>query len=179
MQNPRQHPRFFGYGSLVNRSTHIYPDAQRARLEGWRRIWIKTPGRDVVFLSVQPDATCAIDGLTARVPDADWDALDTRETGYIRQIAPQFETETWVYSVPENTHTNDGPHVILRSYLDVVAQGFLIEFGESGVADFFASTDNWHIPILDDRAAPRYSRHQSLSPAETELIDHHINLLSS
>ena len=84
-----------------------------------------------------------------------------------------------MYSVPENTHTNDGQHVILRSYLDVVAQGFLVEFGESGVADFFASTDNWHIPILDDRAEPRYPRHQSLSLAETELVDHHINLLGS
>ena len=31
------HPRFFGYGSLVNRDTHDYPNAVRATLSGWRR----------------------------------------------------------------------------------------------------------------------------------------------
>ena len=32
---------------------------------------------------------------------------------------------------------------ILLSYLDVVVQGYLAEFGEAGVARFFASTDGW------------------------------------
>ncbi len=171
-----QHPRFFGYGSLVNRATHIYPDAQRAQLVGWRRTWVKTQGRDTVYLSVHPANNQSIHGLTAQVPDGDWNALDARETGYTRHVTDQFETQTWVYSVPKDTHIENGDHVILRSYLDVVVQGFLNEFGESGVADFFETTDNWHIPIFDDREKPLYPRHQKLSQTQTDLVDHHINL---
>ena len=71
------HPYFFGYGSLVNRETHTYPDARPARLKGWRRSWIRTAKREVVFLSVTPDADTVIDGLIASVPDAD----GTRQKG--------------------------------------------------------------------------------------------------
>ena len=45
---------FFGYGSLVNRATHSYPQAQRARLHNWRRVWVRTAMREVVFLSIHP-----------------------------------------------------------------------------------------------------------------------------
>ena len=77
-------PYFFGYGSLVNRATHDYPDARPARLRGWRRCWVKTSARDAVFLSVEPDPATTIDGLIAAVPNADWAALDLREAAYDR-----------------------------------------------------------------------------------------------
>ena len=59
---------FFGYGSLVNRATHSYPQAQRARLHNWRRVWVRTAMREVVFLSIHPAPDHEIDGLIAAVP---------------------------------------------------------------------------------------------------------------
>ena len=44
-------PFFFGYGSLVNRSTHDYPRATRARVRGWARSWKQTNLRKVAFLT--------------------------------------------------------------------------------------------------------------------------------
>ena len=61
-------PYFFGYGSLVNKQTHDYPDARSAKLHGWRRAWVRTAVRDLVFLSVVEDSQCSIDGLVAAVP---------------------------------------------------------------------------------------------------------------
>ncbi len=165
------HPRFFGYGSLVNCATHTYPDPRPETLHGWRRQWVKTEGREVVYLSARPDPDSAIDGLTAQVPDADWSALDLRESGYARL---PLDPRTSIYAVPDERHLPVGTHVILRSYLDVVIQGFLQRFGEPGVARFFDTTDGWDTPVLDDRAAPRYPRHLVLTPAETALVDRHL-----
>jgi hypothetical protein len=57
------------------------------------------------------------------------------------------------------------------SYIDVVVQGYLREFGEEGVARFFATTDGWDAPVADDRADPIYLRHQTLTRAERALVD--------
>lgn len=170
-------PWFFGYGSLVNRATHDYPDARPARLNGWRRTWVRTELREVVFLSVEPAPGHCIDGLIARVPGADWTALDIRETGYARRDASAHvhhdagTADIAVYQVPEDVQRDGSMHTILLSYLDVVVQGFLREFGEAGVEAFFATTDNWHVPVVDDRGAPRYSRAQTISAAERRLTD--------
>jgi hypothetical protein len=179
-------PYFFGYGSLVNRNTHAYPDAHPAQLLGWRRRWVRTRLRDVVFLTVEPDPSCTIDGLIAAVPGADWAALDLRETGYDRQPsggavahplgqAPQIAH----YSVTPDNRVDSGDHCILRSYLDVVVQGFLREFGDAGVQRFFDTTSGWETPILDYRAAPIYPRHQTITNDETALVDLHLNRLSA
>ncbi len=179
-------PYFFGYGSLVNRNTHAYPDAQPARLQGWRRNWVRTGGRDTVFLSVKPDPDSTIEGLIAAVPGADWVALDTREGGYQRIASGGAVVHGLVpapdishYRVPDESALAQGHHVILLSYLDVVVQGFLREFGETGVDDFFATTDGWDTPVLNDRAEPRYPRAQALSSAETALVDDHLTRLSA
>ena len=179
-------PYFFGYGSLVNRNTHSYPDAQPARLKGWRRTWVRTGRRDLVFLSVKPDAHSDIDGLIAAVPGADWIALDKRETGYqrlssggavVHALSPAPDISH--YRVPESSAVAGGDHMILLSYLDVVVQGFLREFGISGVTDFFDTTDGWDTPILNDRADPRYPRAQPLTQDETALVDEHLGRLSA
>ena len=34
-----------------------------------------------------------------------------------------------------------------------------------------ATTDGWHVPVLDDRAAPRYPRAQTLTDRERILVD--------
>ncbi|MEP2717216.1 gamma-glutamylcyclotransferase family protein [Pseudophaeobacter sp.] len=172
-------PYFFGYGSLVNTATHEYLDPQPARLSGWQRSWCHTSLRDVAFLTVVPAPKVEIDGLIAAVPDADWEALDAREFAYDRlsadhQISHALanEPEISLYAVPQAQQDQGSQHhPILLSYLDVVVQGHLQIFGESGVRDFFATTKSWEAPILNDRAAPRYPRHQQLSSAETQMVD--------
>src|SRR6056297_3806617 len=180
-----QHAYFFGYGSLVNRGTHGFSDARAARLSGWRRVWRHTTLRPVAYLTVVPNAGAEIDGLIAPVPGADWPALDAREAAYVRAPAAHqvrhglsHAPEIAVYTIPDGHHgAPTGAHPILLSYLDVVVQGYLREFGEAGVARFFETTYGWDAPILDDRAAPRYPRHQALSNDERNLIDTHLTQL--
>ncbi|WP_372886595.1 gamma-glutamylcyclotransferase family protein [Shimia sp.] len=178
-------PYFFGYGSLVNRETHAYGGAHRARLGGWRRIWRHTDLRPVAYLTAIPDSSCEIDGLIAHVPGNDWRALDHRERAYERvavcdQVSHPLPgpVSVAVYTVPDGKHGRpDREHPVLLSYVDVVVQGYLKEFGEPGVARFFDSTSGWSAPVLDDRAAPVYPRHQRLSPEERGLVDDHLKRL--
>ncbi|WP_299031094.1 gamma-glutamylcyclotransferase family protein [uncultured Sulfitobacter sp.] len=177
------HPCFFGYGSLVNRATHTYAQAHRAQLVGWRRKWVYTETRGLAFLSVVADADTTIDGLIAEVPNADWAALDAREYGYARiasgdsvQHPRDRATDISHYAVPAETWVEHSGNHILLSYLDVVVQGYLAEFGAGGVANFFATTDGWDTPVLDDRTAPRYPRAQTLGAQETALVDQHLAL---
>jgi hypothetical protein len=178
---------FFGYGSLVNRATHGFAEARAAHLSGWRRVWRHTDLRPVAFLTVVPDAGAEIEGLIAPVPAADWDALDAREAAYVRAPAAgdvrhplPHSPEIAVYTIPEGRHgAPDAARPVLLSYLDVVVQGYLREFGEDGVARFFETTHGWDAPILDDRAAPRYPRHQPLSADERALTDSHLARLKA
>lgn len=172
-------PHFFGYGSLVNRATHGYARAYRARLRGWRRAWRFTAHREGPFLTAVPCPATEIEGLVAAVPGGDWRALDLREEGYERLPAgPALRVEgpmpaaTMIYAVPDgDAVASAGKAPILLSYVDVVLQGYLREFGEAGVARFIATTDGWEAPILNDRAAPRYPRHQPLDEAERRFFD--------
>ncbi|SFH39958.1 hypothetical protein SAMN04488020_11251 [Palleronia marisminoris] len=176
-------PYFFGYGSLVNRRTHVYTPAHRATLPGWRREWRATALRPAAFLTARPVAGSEIDGLIAPVPGNDWAALDQREAGYDRlpadavRHAMEPAPEVAVYSIPPREDDLDSCPILL-SYLDVVVQGFLTEFGEAGVARFFETTDNWHLPVADDRGAPLYPRAQDLSAPETRLVDRWLDELA-
>ena len=179
-------PYFFGYGSLVNRNTHAYPDTHPAQLRGWRRAWVRSAAYDKVFLSVIPDPDTNISGLIAAVPGDDWSALDARETGYARLNSGDAVIHPLVpappvahYAVPATEQGATSRNIIILSYLDVVVQGFLREFGEDGVRDFFDTTDGWDTPILNDRAASQYPRHQPLTAAETALVDQHLTRLSA
>lgn len=171
-------PQFFGYGSLVNLATHSYAAPERATLHGWRRVWRHTSRRTVAYLSAEPAPGAAIDGVIAAVPGGDWAALDAREAAYVRRDVT-VETKgtpthgpVAVYEVTEGLLSDPSTaHPILLSYLDVVVQGYLQLFGEDGAEAFFASTQGWHAPILNDRAAPRYPRAQTLSPSETAFVD--------
>lgn len=176
---------FFGYGSLVNQSTHTFEDAHRARLSGWRRQWRHTDLTPIAFLTVISSTNSAIDGLIAHVPNDDWQALDEREAAYTRVSATSAimhpvtkPIDIAVYSVSD---THNAPlatrHPILLSYLDVVVQGYFQMFGQEGVDNFFSSTDGWDTTILDDRKAPEYPRHRTLSRRETLMVDTHIDAL--
>lgn len=161
-------PRFFGYGSLVNLNTHDYGNPTPAAITGWRRIWRSTTHRTFAILSVTPDPHTTLHGITAEVPDANWTALDDREFAYQRQNLPGG---TAIYEITDQIITPaSGPYPILRSYLDVVIQGYLRVFGPTEAAAFFATTDNWGA-IHDDRAAPLYPRHQQLTSDETAFVD--------
>ncbi|CTQ49747.1 gamma-glutamylcyclotransferase family protein [Jannaschia donghaensis] len=164
--------RFFGYGSLVNTQTHAYPGTARMTVTGWRRVWRATPINHVAYLTGEPATGVRIDGLAADVPAGDWSALDTRETGYLRSALPEGPQ---IYHIPHDLHgTPDDIRPILLSYLDVVVQGFLREFGEDGVARFFDTTAGWTTPVRNDRAAPEYPRAQILSSDETALVNDHL-----
>ncbi|EKE43908.1 hypothetical protein OCGS_1889 [Oceaniovalibus guishaninsula JLT2003] len=175
-------PHFFGYGSLVNLTTHDYAPARPAILHGWRRVWRTTDRRRAAFLTAVPAPGHAVEGMIAPVPGADWQALDTREAGYDRLPAPRVDhglradTTIAVYAIPAH-HALPGPaRPVLLSYLDVVVQGYARQFGAEGVARFFATTDGWGA-VADDRAAPLYPRARRLDPAETALVDTHLAAL--
>jgi len=177
---------FFGYGSLVNARTHDYPAPRPARLCGWRRAWRPTALRAEAFLSARPCPKESILGLIAEVPNRDWAGLDVRETGYHRHpVSGQVEhdlataPDVQVYAVPDRHHRPDPQAHILLSYLDVVVQGFLHQFGRDGVDHFFASTENWPAFIDDDRATPRYPRYQTLTGAERALVDSYLDSIAS
>ena len=178
------HPFFFGYGSLVNRHTHDYAHAHPARVDGWRRAWRHVTTRSVAFLTAVPDNDSSIDGLIAEVPRADWAALDQREHSYDRVRAAGVShpladaPDIHIYWAPDDKHQPASTdHPVLLSYVDVVVQGYLREFGEAGVERFFATTDGWEAPVLNDRLTPRYPRHQPLSAYEHGLVDAHLNAL--
>lgn len=187
MNPPQNTPFFFGYGSLVNRRTHAYPHAVPARVSGWRRAWRKSPLRQRCFLTAVPSPGDEIDGLMAAVPGSDWAALDAREHAYRRVDASDAVRHSLagaatvaIYAIPAGAHHDPGPdHPVLLSYIDVVVQGFLREFGAAGVARFFDTTDGWHVPVVDDRAQPIYPRAQTLSPEERAHVDEGLARLSA
>ncbi len=173
-----KHAFVFGYGSLVNAATHDYGDVHPARLPGWRRMWRHVEGRSVAFLTIVRDPASEIDGALAPVPGETWADLDQRERSYLRETADGVqhelhpETDIRLYHAPEHLHRpHSGHHPILLSYLDVVVQGYYRLGGEAAVQAFFETTDGWDAPVLNDRAAPRYSRHQRLASDEVDLAD--------
>lgn len=173
------HHSFFGYGSLVNRATHSFAVAYPAQAQGWRRAWRFTADRQVSFLTVIRDPQCTVDGLVAEVPEQDWPLLDQREHAYdrltatdcVRHGGPADQSVALYAIAPDRLNLPDASHPVLLSYIDVVVQGFLREFGAAGAERFFDTTTGWEAPILDDRAAPRYPRAVSLSDAERTVVD--------
>jgi len=173
-------PYFFGYGSLVNRTTHSYPQAVAAHVRGWRRAWRGTGLRGIAYLTAEPDPGGEITGLIAAVPRGDWAALDLREAAYarhrvetIRHGAGERDLDIQIYAV-EPQHMTPVDHPILLSYLDTVIQGILVELGEAGARDFFDTTTGWHHPVHADRAVPTYPRATVLSAHETAFVAAHL-----
>ncbi|MGR3291953.1 MAG: gamma-glutamylcyclotransferase family protein [Paracoccaceae bacterium] len=176
----------FGYGSLVNRATHDYTEIERAELHGWRREWHYTTLRDLAYLSATPDPDGSIIGVTLKAPQND-SKLEDRERAYqrsnvsrqvVRSGTAKIDIE--IFAISPALCRPTGPRsALLLSYIDVVVQGFLQEYGEPGVQNFFETTHGWGAPILNDRAAPVYPRHQPLQARETALTDHWLNALSA
>lgn len=142
-------------------------------------MWRQTTYAPRPILTVEPCESITIDGLIAHVPDDNWEELDQREHAYDRvqvnhavrhNVSTPADIAT--YTVPVGKHPkSEELKPIYLSYLDVVIQGYLLEFGESGVRAFFDTTVGWEAPIKDDRSDPIYPRHQMLTPDETRLVD--------
>lgn len=171
----------------MNRATHDYPEARKTRANGWRRAWVHTQARPFAYLSAIRATGHHIDGLIAEVPGADWAALDEREQAYARILdSANMEhdhparPDVAIYSVPDHAKTRtDETFPILLSYLDVVLQGYLQEFGAGGADAFIDSTDGWEAPILNDRFKPIYPRSQILSRAELDVVDSALRALGA
>lgn len=179
---------FFGYGSLVNQRTHVYEDCRPASVRGWQRTWLPSKRRDVSFLSAVPAQDGVLHGLIASVPGGNWSALDEREQAYFRAPVEQEALTCSLDQPPVVQIYQANPDYvdpvvrrkpILLSYLDVVIQGYLREFGQEGVESFFATTLGWDTPVRDDRARPVYSRSQALTQTETALVDRHLAEVSA
>ena len=170
-------PFFFGYGSLVNRATHVYAPVRPAKVRGWARVWRGTSLRKIAYLSAIEAPGLEIEGLIAPVPGGDWAALDQREAAYARHVLSDIThdlprpAEVMIYKVEAVHVAESHGHPILLSYLDVVVQGYLREFGPAGVARFFETTGGWDVGVLDDRDAPQYPRAQVTSDRERGMVD--------
>ncbi|MBZ8134186.1 gamma-glutamylcyclotransferase family protein [Afifella sp. IM 167] len=177
----------FGYGSLVNAATlSETTEVAPARLKGWRRAWRHsgvTPYGQRCTLTVVPDADCEIWGVVVAIPLEERPHLDRREAQYEAVLLSPGDV-TWTAGRPEawpDPHlwvghaeygrAGDADFPVMLSYLDVVLAGFFAEFGEAGVSHFLETTADWHVPILDDRAKPRYPRALLLSDADRAMVD--------
>lgn len=184
--NAMQHMYFFGYGSLVNAGTHDHAPLYPARAHGWRRAWVAVPDQELCFLSAIADPASYTDGAIAPVPgtgkggakDRAWAALDLRESGYDRHEQSAAITHDSpaeiiaLYAVPPETHLpSNEDHPVLLSYLDTVIAGFLDIHGLQGAKDFFATTEGWSAPILNDRDRPRYPRTTALNQEARAIVD--------
>ncbi|RAH97030.1 gamma-glutamylcyclotransferase [Acuticoccus sediminis] len=173
----------FGYGSLVNRNTlppHV--SAEPVSLKGWRRAWRASSvahAGGVCALSVVPgDDT--IEGLLVTFDDDYRPVIDAREYRYDALAAEALGAGALIFRAnAEADRFGDAGNPVHLSYVDVVIQGFLREFGEAGVERFMATTDGWHVPILDDRAAPRYPRAQQLTENERDLSDRMLRMVDA
>ncbi len=178
-------PYYFGFGSLVNDET-LPQNARwlRANLHGWRRAWRHPiPGSHPwAAMDVLPDPNASIDGLLV-VGGGEIDAyLVQRESGYASHALAQkqFQLEQalpaeaapclWTSKTPAPP---DEKRYLMQSYVDVVMSGYLRHFGEPGLERFVESTDNWHLPVFDDRDDPQYPRAVSLSQQERAIIKEH------
>ncbi|MCF6322070.1 MAG: gamma-glutamylcyclotransferase [Rhizobiaceae bacterium] len=184
---------YFGYGSLVNRKTLPLDivEAIPVTLKGWRRHWQPRPNENIGFgddqsialLGIHRDEASEIDGLLIIDRAINQKALDKREASYNKtsikkseiiyknsDLQGNHDVEVYTYLPPKVEMANKVPE-ILRSYLDVVMQGFYLEFGESGLQRFLDSTDHFDLPVYEDRRAPIYPRHQKMSEQEMGIFE--------
>ncbi|MFB9885810.1 gamma-glutamylcyclotransferase family protein [Balneatrix alpica] len=171
---------YFGYGSLVNGDTRPRDTlASPYRLQGWKRQWrhrIMLAQGGHCALTVAPCATTSITGVLVQSPLVHLSALDERELGYNRIELPCASSNlgepAYIYqSQTDYFDWADERHPILQSYVDVVVCGYLNTFGKEAAIDFIRTTEGWHCPVLNDRAAPRYPRAIQFKPGQQAQVD--------
>ncbi len=180
---------YFGYGSLVNLGSLQTPfiSAHRVTLKGWNRVWMARPREQdsfastdgLAFLSVVSAPESKIDGMLITDHASSLPSLDQRESLYTRVNIDQADLhhhdenivlkDQFLYVADEFPAPDETK--ILRSYLDVVMQGYLHHFGIEGLKNFFDTTMNFDLDILEDRDNPLYPRATQLTHAENETFN--------
>lgn len=180
----------FAYGSLVNESTRP-PDVKSASctIRGWGRQWghrIDVGSFKLCALTIVPRVTGETRGLLLWIEHSRMQSflcdLDSREHGYDRVcldpeqiVAADISVDQQVFmyvSTTERYGTANERFPIWLSYVYCVLSGYFKVYGRDGVEEFVERTGGWRdldgtiVPILDDRAQPRY---RNYAPAEVEL----------
>ncbi len=189
----------FGYGSLVNTQTlHDQVRVRPARITGWRRAWRvagSAPTGNRCSLAAVPDPDCHILGLVVMQHIDRRADMDKREGWYTTSPLaddridwlepapddwPELPDPVGIFvAKPVHARTGDAEYPVMLSYVDTVIAGYRDRFGQEGVDHFLQTTADWHVPILDDRAAPSYPRAVNLSRAERDYVDHHLGALGA
>ena len=175
-------PYYFGFGSLVNEQTlPVNTRWHKATLSGWRRSWRHPIAGEPSWaaMDVIADANSSIDGLLVTGGTDIDEYLIKREAGYnpheLSHLHLCVDGELHAQASPclwtsKHSQQNNEPLWLMQSYVDVVMSGYLRHFGEAGLERFVMTTDNWHLPVYDDRLAPRYPRSVQLSDHEVQII---------
>jgi hypothetical protein len=172
--------RLFAYGSLVNLST-IAADVQvhRAAANGWVRQWRDPRSVDtgiICGLTISPRIGMAIDGLLLQGGQTFVDEIRAREADdlatTIRVVLDRGDVvEARTYVVPTVRARWADPNCpICLSYLDCILEGYL-RLGPEAIDRFIETTEGWSLPLMNDRAAPRYPRPVKLSAEEKIAVD--------
>ena len=167
----------FGYGSLVNHSTHNFKPYFKDTLSGWTRTWRATNDNLYSYLSIIPDKKTKSDGLLVQISKNERNLLDEREKGYTKITTSDLILNKQIirpklYLISENRHQkSNSKQIILLSYIDCVIKGFLDHYGQPGVDKFFETTTNWEGVIKNDRLSPLYPRNIRLTEVERKLVD--------
>ncbi|MFK5980987.1 MAG: gamma-glutamylcyclotransferase [Rhizobiaceae bacterium] len=175
---------YFGFGSLVNTATlrTDYIDTIPVALKGWRRHWQGRPAADdpeIALLSIHKHDNARLHGLIVVDSLENLEMVDEREQGYQRvQLCHSdfllqgrdLPANLYVY-VANPANEPDSQPPLLQSYLDAVMQGYLNEYGSTGLAHFIETTIGFERSIIKDRNEPQYPRAIELDYASKELFD--------
>lgn len=172
----------FAYGSLVNRKTWSEVSLKfEGILPGWVRQWrhcIVTSFGKVCVLNVAPKPEKELEGLVLETRDIA--ALDRREIGYSQtkvsvypHLRDREKTVDCSLYIGDEKHCRRGDREfpVWLSYLDVVLLGYSWWGGRPAIEKFVASTEDWDVPILNDRNLPKYPRSFALSREEEEIVN--------
>lgn len=164
----------FGYGSLINdesrSKTGTTGGAFPVRVKGLKRGWyLPIEEFDLVAVAAVENEKSNCNGVIFEFDKDELLKFDEREKHYKRvklnleslkflDQKKNIEGNIWTYmidapqSIPEEFS-------IATSYLDVILKG-CIGYGKEFTKEFVLTTDNWKIPILNDRNNPKYIRNK-------------------
>lgn len=153
----------------------------------WRHTGSASWG-DRCTLTVVPDDNCRLLGVVVVQPLEMEMAMNRREGDYCRvplvsanidlidtgsDLNRQDQIPNVYLYVGHKRHQRPGDQdfPVYLSYVDTVLQGYRQRHGEAGAHHFLQSTSDWHVPIVNDRDAPRYPRHTPLTGSDRRFID--------
>jgi len=182
---------YFGYGSLVNEFTWPRPyQKEPGKIQNWRREWkhcVDASFGRICALTVSHASNSRIQGVFIRCAYSELKEVDDREIGYERVELPfgdvvaatnPLPPRLFLYqSTSECYRAGNRDYPIWLSYIEVVMDGYLQMFGETGLDQFISDTAGWAAPILDDREFPKYPRARQLPIERRRLFEQRLSAL--